>query len=795
MPDEEPGSLPVEIAHVLFIDIVGYSRLLIDDQQAAIQQLDSVVRSSGEHQTGLANGKLEHVPTGDGMALIFFSTPEAPVRCAVEIARALGRSQRPIGVRMGVHSGPVTRARHPQGTDTIAGTGINIGQRVMDCGDAGHILVSQRVAEDIGQTREWMPLLHEIGECEVKHRLKIHLFNLYADDFGNPVLPASLAAAIGSSMREHRTRRWSILAAAVTLLAIILAALWAWSMQRTRERTFAADKSIAVLPFENFSDDKANAFFADGIQDDILTSLARIRDLRVISRTSTERYRGGKQSHNLPEIAKALGATNVLEGSVRREGNRIVLNVQLIDAMHDRHLWANRYDRTVADSLGLQGELARDIADALRATLTPEEAARVERKPTDNPRAYELYLQARQYEFNPDTFLQDYRTAEQLYVQAITLDPGFALAHARLAVTRARIYHFYEPTEAWRKSAQAEAATALQLQPNLGEGHHALGLCYYWFDRNYTDALREFGIARSLLPNDTSVPFDIAAIRRRQGHWQETVADYGEILTRDPQNANVVRDLLYVYCAMRDWTNAEATAQRLIGLAPDSLNAKAQIGYVVFWGKGSTARLKSEIATIPAGKDPDGAVTSLRFDASMIDRDAESASRAIAGSPLDTFSYFNGVDTPRSFFTGAIAMLRGDNANARRELEKTRDFFADSARQSPDVADRHAFLGLICAFLGEKERAIREGARAVELRPESLDALDGAIFNAVLALIYARTGENARAIALLQHLLSVPGAVDSANYSVTVNDLKFRWEWDPIRNDPAFQALLTSPAK
>jgi tetratricopeptide (TPR) repeat protein len=330
----------------------------------------------------------------------------------------------------------------------------------------------------------------------------------------------------------------------------------------------------------------------------------------------------------------------------------------------------------------------------------------------------------------------------------------------------------------------------LQLQPNLGEAHHALGLCYYWFNRDYENALREFGIAKTLLPNDSTVSWDIAAIKRRQGHWQETVADYRQILRLDPQNANVIRDLLYVYCAMRDWPNAEATAQRLIALTPNSLNAKAQIGYVDFWAKGSTARLRSEMATVQAGKDPDGAVTAFRIDASMIDRDPAVAERALLASPLDTFSYFNGVDTPRSFFAGEIALLRGDHATARAELERARDIFAAYAKEAPDVAERHAFLGLVCAMLGEKQRAISEGTRAVEPRPESQDALDGTVFNAVLALIYARVGDNDHALVLLQHLLAVPGAVDSASYSITLNDLKFRWEWDPLRNDPRFQKLI-----
>ena len=264
-------------------------------------------------------------------------------------------------------------------------------------------------------------------------------------------------------------------------------------------------KSIAVLPFENFSDDKENAFFADGIQDDILTSLAKIRDLRVISRTSVMGYRGGKASHNLREIGKGLGVANVLEGSVRREGSRVVVNVQLIDASQDRHLWANRYDRTLADSLGLQGELAAEIADALRVTLSPDEKARVEKKPTENAEAYLVYLQANQIERNPDTLLPGFKKADQLYGKAIALDPNFALAHARLASTSAEIFHFYEPIESWKTKARSESEIALQLQPNLAEAHLALGQYKYWVDGDYQSALAEFDKAAQLSPNNGEV--------------------------------------------------------------------------------------------------------------------------------------------------------------------------------------------------------------------------------------------------------------------------------------------------
>ena len=786
MSAKSTAQIQLQIGHVLFMDVVGYSKLLLDEQRELQEQLSLIVRDTRQVRAAEEAGKLVSIPTGDGMALVFFNSPEAPIRCAVEITSAL-KSYPEIQLRMGIHSGPVHEVRDVNNRANVAGGGINIAQRVMDCGDAGHILLSKRAADDVAQSRKWRPYLHELGDCALKHGASVFVVNLYNDEIGNPDLPKKLKES-RLEQTPFRRRRNLIVAAIVVLTLIIAVGTWFRFYQASRSS--ASEKSIAVLPFESFSDDKSTEFFADGIQDDILTSLAKIHDLRVISRTSVEKYHGHKKGEGLREIATALGVTNVLEGSVRREGSRVAVNAQLIDARQDRHLWANRYEATIDNSLAIQGQLAREIADALRATLTPEEKARVAQKPTNNPQAYDLYLQARQYEFKPDNFLQDYRTAEQLYTQAITLDPKFALAHAGLARTCARIYHFYEPTETWARRARNEAETAIHLDPSLGEGHHALGLCDYWFKRDYDGALREFAIAKTLLPNDSQVAWHIAAIKRRQGHWQEVVADYRRIVQLDPQNANVLRDLLYVYCAMRDWPNTQTTAERLLALTPDSFNAKEQIGYVDFWINGTTTRLKSELAGVPAGKDPDGAVTSARIDASLIDRDPAAAEQALRTSSLDEFSYFNGVDAPRSYFAGVIALMRGDSATVQKEFSQARDFFAAAIAEAPDAPERHAFLGLSCALLGEKHRAIAEANRAVELRPESQDALDGPILKAVLALVYARTGENARSIELLRYLLSVPGAVDSANYSITLNDLKFRWEWDPLRGDPEFQKLL-----
>jgi len=554
------------------------------------------------------------------------------------------------------------------------------------------------------------------------------------------------------------------------------------------------EKSIAVLPFANLSDEKKNAFFADGVQDDILTSLAEIKDLRVTSRSSVMQFRDpAAAGRNLREIAKALGVANVLEGSVRRLGNRVVVNVQLIEARNDRHIWAHRYDRTLTDSLGLQGELAREIADALRATLSADEKARVAIKPTQNADAYVLYLRANQISRNPDTLLEDYKTAEQLYTQAIALDPSFALAHARLASVSAEIFHYYEPTDAWKNKARVEAETALRLQPNLAEAHFALGQCIYWMDQDYDHALEQFEIASRLSPSNGDIGRLIAAIKRRQGKWQESLKEYERVASIDPQNPNTIRELLYTNTAMRRWPEAARWAEKMRAMVPASLVAKIQSGYVDFWWKGATQPLKSLLDQVPAGLDPDGTVTSARWDVAMLRRDYSAAKKVLESSSTNELSYTTAGTTPKIFFEGCVYLAQGDNANAQTAFQLAGPAFEASVKDAPANADRHAILGWLYAFMGRREDAIREGLRAVELKPESKDAVDGALMNAYLALIYARVGEKDLAIPLIEHLLKTPGAVDSADYSITVNDLKYRWEWDPIRSDPRFQKLISSP--
>ena len=799
MSNSAGAGVRLEIGHVLFMDVVGYSKLLLDEQRELVEHLTEIVRNTEQVRAAEAADKLIRLPAGDGMALVFFNSPEAPVQCAIEITKKLKQHPQ-LKLRMGIHSGPVNEVQDVNGRANVAGAGINIAQRVMDCGDTGHILLSKRVAEDLTQSRQWRPYLHDLGECAVKHSVPISIVNLYTDEIGNAQLPQKVkqwqseqAAQAADGSPSIFRRKGLLIAAGALLIAVATFCVWLYFKQ-AEGTSLVPEKTIAVLPFQNFSPDKENAFFADGVQDDILTSLAKIKDLRVISRSSVMKFRDAA-AQNLRAIGKTLGVANVLEGSVRREGDRVVVNVQLVDAKSARQIWANHYDRTLADSLGLQGELASEIAEALRATLSTDEQARVTAKPTQNPDAYVFYLRANQISRNPDTLLEDYKTAEQLYVQAIALDPDFALAHARLASVCAEIFHYYEPTQDWENRARAEAEIALHLQPNLAEAHLALGQCIYWMDQDYERALEQFDIAARLSPSNGDIGRLIAAIKRRQGKWEQSLKEYERVARLDPQNPNTVRELIFTNTAMRRWPEAARWVEQLRAMAPASIVAKIQSGYVDFWWKGDTALLKSFLNQVPPGVDPDGGVTSVRWEVAMLDRDYAAARHAIDGSTAKELSYTAEGATPRSFFEGSIALAQGDIAGSQKYFADAQPVFENAVKEAPLSAMRHANLGWLYAFMGRKEDAMREGRRAVELKPESKDAVDGVIANCYLALIYARVGEKDLAFALLDRLIKTPGAVDSVDYSVTINDLKHRWEWDPIRSDPRFQKLLEQPAK
>ena len=589
--------------------------------------------------------------------------------------------------------------------------------------------------------------------------------------------------------------------AIIVTAAVLAAALLAFQFARTRRSTAelpkqtastaTLDKSVAVLPFENLSSDKENAFFAQGIQDEIITTLSKISGLRVISRTSTAHYNSAPE--NLPEIAQQLRVSHVLEGSVQKVGERVHINVQLIQAGTDAHLWAQSYDRQLTDIFSVEAEVAKSIADSLSATLSPQEKAQVEAKPTDNADAYVLYLRARDYQTRPDNLMQDFRSAMRLFEQAITLDPKFALAHARLATTTSNLYHFYEPTESLKQKAHAEALESLRLQPNLGEGHLALGLYHYYMEGDYDAALRELDLAAHALPNDGDVGLYTAAIERRRGHWTEALAAYEHAESVDPRNSVMLYDASQTYFGLRDWRTAAERMDRVLALFPDSFNVKIQRAYIEFFWKGSTAPIKAALETLPPNLDPDGVVTFARWDMSLMNRDVVAAEKSLAACQLETIASQTGVPLPKSYLQACVDLVRGDAGKARAEFEAARPAIEKTVANSPQDGVRHAQLGLLYAFLGRKEVALREGRRAMELKPITHDVIEGAVVEDFYTLSSARLGETDEAIRRIERLLTTPFAVDYADESITLSDLRQRWEWDPLRKDPRFQKILAEP--
>ena len=458
-----------------------------------------------------ANDKLIRVATGDGMALSFFQSPEEPVRCALDISKAL--LQHPhIQLRMGIHSGPINRVTDVNDKMNIVGAGINVAQRVLDCGDAGHILLSAHVAEDLAEYRHWQPYLQDLGECEVKHGLRLHLFNLYKDGLGNPQVPEKLKRRKlkqGSSLvRPLTPLRWPKLllgTALIVSVAALASSVWISFHRQSQniadvpKRGAAAsipEKSIAVLPFENFSADQENAFFADGIQDEVLTYLGKVADLKVISRTSVMQYKNAAM-RNLREIAQQLGVANVLEGSVQRSGNRVRVTAQLIDARTDTHLWAERYDRDLADVFAIQSEIAKKIADQLQAKISLSEKAAIEQAPTTDLLAYDLYLRAQALFADTSDAVharEKLPQAAKLLDEALARDPNFLQAWCLLSrVHSVAYFRGHDHTPARLDLAKAALERAMRLQPDAGEVHLALANYYYHGFRDYKRARSELG--------------------------------------------------------------------------------------------------------------------------------------------------------------------------------------------------------------------------------------------------------------------------------------------------------------
>src|SRR5438874_779073 len=583
MAAESPTHLQLEIGHILFMDVVSYSKLLTNEQREIQRQLTQIVRSTEHFRAAERAGKLIRLPVGDGMALVFFNTPEAPVQCALEVANAL-KAYPHLQLRMGIHSGPVSGVTDVNERSNVAGVGINMAQRVMDCGEAGHILLSSRIADDLAQQSRWHPSLHELGPVEVKHGVRVEIVNFYTDEVGNPKLPSKVKRAQEEQRAvDHRAssvgarKWWLMICLLLIVVAAVIAGFWLLSHRVPPKPSAIAgaipDKSIAVLPLDNLSEEKENAFFADGIQEELLSSLAKIKDLKVISRTSVMQYKTGI-TRNLKEIAQQLGVSNVIEGSVRRSGNHIRVSVQLIDALTDRHIWVQNYDRTLADSLALEGELATEIAAGVGATLSPQERARLEAMPTKNTAAYDAYLRGRTLGAGLTTDFSNNENAARSFQDAVTLDPGFALAWAYLSCAQSSVYWTGIDSTPPRLAAAKDAADhAVALQPTLPETHLALGYYRYYGTRDFSGALAEFQLSEKSLPNDVGVLRAIGLIQRRFGHWDEAIAVQRRVFELDPRNIESAAILAISYMTNRRFADAIAVADHMFAVEPSNTTA------------------------------------------------------------------------------------------------------------------------------------------------------------------------------------------------------------------------------
>jgi TolB-like protein/Flp pilus assembly protein TadD len=583
--------------------------------------------------------------------------------------------------------------------------------------------------------------------------------------------------------RTHRRRNLIML---IAMGVIVSAVAGFFLFPRASGRK--VEKSIAVLPFQSLSDEKENAYFADGMQDDILTNLSKIGELKVISRMSVMSYRGDAV-RNAREIGKALGVATLLEGSVRRSGNRVRVNVQLINASNDEHIWAEDYDGDLTDVFAIQTDLAQKIASALQAKLSPNEKARIDHRPTQNPDAYLLFVQAHDYANRMEMFHDTSLKAVPLFEQAIKLDPNFALAFAGLSMVESWLYHASDPVPARREKARLNADEALRLQPDLPEAHLALGFSYYYGDRDYERALAEFEIARRGLPNDAQAYLAIGSIQRRQGKWAESTANLEKAATLDPKNTNILSNLAYSYMAQRNFETADKVADRVIAAAPQSLQAAALKGLVAAEWKGDLSVFEKQFSLVSPETNPGELMTWARVWVLTLQRKFPEALQVLQKFRGETLVTNTTAPCPKTFLEGSIYMLQGDEAKARTALEHARVISEQLLREAPDDPNRHAQHGVVLAALGQKEEAINEGKRAVELLPESQDAFDGPQIAAALAQIYAWTGESDEAFRLLDHLFAIPNGL-------TVPMFKLDPAWDPLRKDPRYQALIDkSPAK
>ena len=576
-----------------------------------------------------------------------------------------------------------------------------------------------------------------------------------------------------------RLDRWII---AILALAVVLLLADKLVLHTTGNEAAAVpaipDKSIAVLPLENLSDDKDNAFFADGVQDELLSNLAKIKDLKVISRTSVMQYKTGI-TRNLKEIAQQLGVSNVVEGTVRRSGNHMRISVQLIDALTDRHIWAQNYDRTLADSLALQGELATEIAAGVGATLSPQEKARVEAAPTKNTAAYDAYLRGRTFTTGVQWERSNAEGAIRSYQEAIKLDPGFVLAWAFLSCAQSSEYWMgFDPSPARLAAAKEAADHAVALDPNLPETHLALGYYRYYGMRDFPGALAEFEAAEKGLPNNVAVIYAIALIQRRVGHWEAAIAAARRGVELDPRNINSAANLALTYMVVRHFSDALAISDHILTIEPSNRRAIYLKAYCL-WAMGNPAAVELLVAK------PDTSVE-LRGWHALKKRQYPEAADLLSKAVPDSPDHEKG----NIFLLLGLAQQRAGNVAAseatyQQAVQEFTRRLSNAAKDSGFAAELHSDLGIAYAGLGDAASAVTEGRKGMALQPSSQDPYEGPGREEAMAEIYALLGNADEAIPILKRLVQISSSTEIVPELMRTNPI-----WDPIRNDPEFQQLL-----
>ena len=679
--------------------------------------------------------------------------------CAIEISKAL-RSHPELHVRMGIHSGPVNEISDLNEQANLAGAGIIIAHRVMDCADAGHIFLSQHVAEDLAEYERWRPFLHDIGTFEVKHGARINVTNLYSDEVGNPNLPSKLQA-----VKRHRAHvRWAAVAIGLLVVAALAAAVFFFLRKApARSLATAVEKSIAVLPFENLSEEKQNEFFAEGVQDEILTYLAKIADLKVISRTSVMHYMSGAP-RNLREIGQQLGVAHVVEGSVQRAANKVRVNAQLIDARTDAHLWAQTYDRDLADVFAIQSEIAKAIADQLQAKLSPNEKKAIEQPPTTDLAAFDLYSRAKSILLTASfsaTSEPNLRKAIELLDEAVKRDPSFFDAYCQLARAHEQLYGVSGVDHTPARLALAEAAVqaATRLRPDAAETHLARAQYLYYGLRDYAGALAELEIARRALPNDPRL-FELTGyILRRRGQQEEGLQNLQRAVELDPRNFLTLQQIAISYQNLGRYAETIAALDRVLAIMPDNVETRATRGeYYIYW-KADTRPLQQTIDAILA--QGSGAIVSAApswFVCALAERDPAAAERALIALGDNPCWGEGTIILSHSFGEGLLARMTKDEARARTAFEAARAQQEKIVQAQPDYGPKLCILAMIDAALGRKDLALEEGRRAIALTPLEKDTINGSYVLQYFAITAAWAGDKELALQQLEAGLRAPQA-------------------------------------